>query len=235
VVLAWLQARDLEENKPHRLEFGSFEAWGDLVAGGVSWLTGENPIDLIEDRKQQEQKAAPDRHAIEALAAWQAGLTDTRGNPRAEWKAEEAASNLDPSIWPSSVRFKGERPTGLQLSSWLRKKRDVVFGDLMLRGTPDTHAKVMWWSLRGLRVSSVVALNSRARFCKKDEESVLPNCVEGVPTTPANTRNPRNDGHRRNPNACIHCGDPCSPSDTANSIPKPDGRWAHLDCELAQP
>jgi predicted P-loop ATPase len=39
----------------------------------------------------------------------------------------------------------------------------------------------------------------------------------------------------RDPNACIHCGKHCSPSDTANSVQKPDGRWAHLGCELAQP
>jgi predicted P-loop ATPase len=37
------------------------------------------------------------------------------------------------------------------------------------------------------------------------------------------------------PNACIHCGGHCSPGDTENSIRGEDGRWHHLDCELARP
>jgi hypothetical protein len=36
---------------------------------------------------------------------------------------------------------------------------------------------------------------------------------------------------RFNPNACVHCGEHCPPSDLEN-IPMPDGRWAHLTCEL---
>jgi hypothetical protein len=39
---------------------------------------------------------------------------------------------------------------------------------------------------------------------------------------------------RRNPNACAHCGKHCEPSNLENWI-GPDGRWHHLDCELAQP
>jgi P4 family phage/plasmid primase-like protien len=35
-----------------------------------------------------------------------------------------------------------------------------------------------------------------------------------------------------NPNACIHCGEHCPPADTANSIPKSDGRWVHLECNV---
>jgi hypothetical protein len=46
---------------------------------------------------------------------------------------------------------------------------------------------------------------------------------------------PSGNSARRNPNACVHCGEHCPPSDTANSIRKPDGSWYHLECELAQP
>jgi phage/plasmid-associated DNA primase len=42
-------------------------------------------------------------------------------------------------------------------------------------------------------------------------------------------------GARVDPNACIHCGEHCAPSDTANSIRRSDSRWYHLECELAQP
>jgi predicted P-loop ATPase len=37
------------------------------------------------------------------------------------------------------------------------------------------------------------------------------------------------------PNACVHCGEHCAPSDTASSVLRSDGRWYHLECNLAQP
>ena len=49
ILIAWRRVRELPENKPFRRPLGSFEQWADLVAGAVAWLTGENPIDLIED------------------------------------------------------------------------------------------------------------------------------------------------------------------------------------------
>jgi hypothetical protein len=36
------------------------------------------------------------------------------------------------------------------------------------------------------------------------------------------------------PNACAYCGKHCEPSKLENWI-MPNGRWVHLDCELAQP
>jgi hypothetical protein len=36
------------------------------------------------------------------------------------------------------------------------------------------------------------------------------------------------------PNACCPCGKHCVPSNLENWI-RPNGRWAHLECELAQP
>jgi hypothetical protein len=32
--------------------------------------------------------------------------------------------------------------------------------------------------------------------------------------------------------SCVHCDQPCPPSDLAESIPRPDGQWAHFTCEL---
>jgi hypothetical protein len=37
-----------------------------------------------------------------------------------------------------------------------------------------------------------------------------------------------------NPLGCIHCGQPCPPSDLAESIPLGDGRWKHLSCSVRQ-
>ena len=65
VLLAWLRVRDLPENKAHRKPLGSFEEWADLVAGAVSWLTGTNPVDLIEAEqgtgRGRGRRAAGDR------------------------------------------------------------------------------------------------------------------------------------------------------------------------------
>ena len=38
------------------LTLGSFERWAELVAGAVEWLTGINPISLIEERKAEDPK-----------------------------------------------------------------------------------------------------------------------------------------------------------------------------------
>jgi hypothetical protein len=44
-----------------------------------------------------------------------------------------------------------------------------------------------------------------------------------------------NGARAADPNACIHCGGHCAPSDTVNSVLRSDGRWYHLECDLAQP
>jgi hypothetical protein len=45
-------------------------------------------------------------------------------------------------------------------------------------------------------------------------------------------RKPADEPERPNPNACVHCGRHCSPGDLG-SWPGADGRWVHLDCDLA--
>src|SRR3954449_2236461 len=85
VLLAWLQVRDREENRTHRKPLGSFEEWADLVAGAVSWLTGKNPVDLIEESKDQDAGAADERDLMQKLTAWQLTLLDEKGKSRGEW------------------------------------------------------------------------------------------------------------------------------------------------------
>jgi hypothetical protein len=154
IVLAWMQVRERPENQEHHKPLGSFEAWAELVAAPVSWLTSKSPVDLIEERKDREQTESTEQHVFAALATWQADLVDEEGKHRDTWKAEEAAASLDPALWPASLHFKGERPSGVQLGHWLRKYRDTVFDDLILSGTQDPHTKLTMWSLREMRVSA---------------------------------------------------------------------------------
>ena len=56
IILAWQRERDRSENKKHKVCLGSYEEWSELVAAPVSWLTGQNPIDLIEARKKDDTR-----------------------------------------------------------------------------------------------------------------------------------------------------------------------------------
>jgi hypothetical protein len=149
LILAWLKARELAENKCHRKPLGSFEEWADLVAGAVSWLTGKSPVDLIEEQKDQDQNSGDARYLIETLAEWQAKLLDEQGWPRSTWSAKEAASSIDVDLWRAVLpSFKEDRPTARKVGDWLKRRKDTVFGDKMLTGQTDRNG-VMEWSVRG--------------------------------------------------------------------------------------
>ena len=64
ILRAW---RNSGEKAAHTL--GSFERWAELVAGAVQWLTGINPISLIEERKAEDPKRADERQVIAGLHA----------------------------------------------------------------------------------------------------------------------------------------------------------------------
>jgi hypothetical protein len=49
---------------------------------------------------------------------------------------------------------------------------------------------------------------------------------------PARKPKPADEPERPNPNACVHCGRHCSPGDLGSWLGA-DGRWVHLDCDLA--
>jgi hypothetical protein len=152
IILAWMKVRDRDENKHHRKALGSFEEWADIVAGAVSWLTGENPIDLIEEQKDQSPQGADERHVINALVEWQGGLKDQNGRSRQWWYAKEAAAGLDAELWSGIIECKSERPTSKQVGKWLTRRKDAVFGDYILTGRLD-RKETMEWSCRVCRVS----------------------------------------------------------------------------------
>jgi hypothetical protein len=160
--------------KAHRKPLGSFEEWADSVAGAVSWLTGTNPVDLIEESKDQDAGAADARRVIEALGAWQQGLRDEYGKPQRDWAAKEAAAGLEAELWGAVLEVKGDKPTSRQVGNWLARRKDAVFGDWMLTGQLDRNG-VARWRVRGLRglagsdASSRVRNGETAKSCEAGE------------------------------------------------------------------
>lgn len=149
VLRAWSHVRHLPDSEQYRRPLGSFEGWADLVAGAVAWLTGMNPIELIEARKAADPQVAIERQLIEALAA--------KFGHR-EWKAADAVEALDErDLWAAALpRMKGERPTSAEVGNWLRSRRDRVYGSLMLVGSADRNGITLWClkeasEARGLR------------------------------------------------------------------------------------
>ena len=64
----WCGGRDSAQG--HRIRqttLGSFEVWAELVAGAVEWLTGMNPVTLIEERKAEDPMRGAERRVIAAL------------------------------------------------------------------------------------------------------------------------------------------------------------------------
>ncbi|MFZ1425470.1 MAG: hypothetical protein WAS21_01725 [Geminicoccaceae bacterium] len=152
IAKAWWAARDTEHGRRIRqTTLGSFEAWADLVAGAVEWLTGMNPVTLIEERKAEDPARGAERRVITALHQ----LFGDR-----EWTAKEAvgklgdglvsAAGLDPEVWAAIMAFKGDRPTAHQVGVWLRKRKDKVFGELQLLGQVDRDG-IARWQVRGMR------------------------------------------------------------------------------------
>jgi hypothetical protein len=106
----------------------------------VSWLTDKSPVDLIEEQKDQSPQAADERRIIEALA-------EQYGQD--EWTAKDAAKDIEVDVWASALRFKGERPSGSEVSYWLRHRKDRVFGRLILKNQLDRKG-IAKWSLPGM-------------------------------------------------------------------------------------
>jgi hypothetical protein len=180
VVLAWLRERDREENVQHRKLLGSFEAWADLVAAAVSWLTGKSPVDLIEEQKDQSPQAADERHVINALVEWQGKLKDENGRPRQWWYAKEAAAGLDAELWGGAIEFKGEGPSAKQVAKWLTRRKDAVFGDYILTGKPDRKG-FMEWTCRLCRLSPTLPNTP----CEKWQNGESANSYSACPTNSA--------------------------------------------------
>lgn len=105
---------------------GSFEEWAALVAGAVEWLTGINPIDAIQERKDTDTADAAVRGIIAQLAET---FPDS-------FLAAEAAAQLSAEAWAAVLSFKGEKPTARAVGIWLRGRRDQRFTVLTAEGKP---------------------------------------------------------------------------------------------------
>ena len=151
IARAWWLVRDTDGGRQIRqTTLGSFEHWAELVAGAVEWLTGFNPITLIEERKTEDPMRGAERRVM-------AALHELFGE--AEWTAKEAvgrpadmgtpATGLDPDTWAAVLTFKGDRPTAHQVGLWLRKRKDKVLGDWQLIGSIDRNG-IARWQVRGM-------------------------------------------------------------------------------------
>jgi hypothetical protein len=155
VLTAWHRVRELPENRAHRKPLGSFEEWADLVAGAVSWLTGKNPVDLIEERTDQDPVAAEERLIIEALAK-------TYGDTW--WTAREAAKAIDRELWAAAIKLKGDTPDSGSVGRWLRSRKDRVFGGHVLTNEADRNGIAKWrLKVRGIGGCAGDSNTSRAK------------------------------------------------------------------------
>jgi hypothetical protein len=120
IARAWpLVCRQPEHAAIREKTLGSFEVWADLVAGAVEWLTGTNPIDVIEDCKDSDDGAAAERGMIAQLAqAFPSGDLFT---------AADAATKLTPDAWCAVTYFKTEKPDARLIGTWLRGRKDRRF------------------------------------------------------------------------------------------------------------
>jgi putative DNA primase/helicase len=171
IAKAWWLERDTDDGRRIRgTTLGSFERWADLVAGAVEWLTGMNPVKLIEARKAEDPARNAEWHVVSALRE----LFGER-----EWTAKEAvgepaktdpyggvireATGLDPDVWASVFPLKGPRPSAMQVGQWLNKRKDRVWGDWQLTNSLDRNGVARWRivELRGLR--GLAGVNSLPR------------------------------------------------------------------------
>jgi hypothetical protein len=193
IARAWWRARDTEEGRRIRqATLGSFEEWAELVAGSTEWLTGLNPITLIEERKAEDSGRGSEQQVVEALrklfgdkewsakdAIGQAGSFGEPGKPMRE------GTGIDPELWASVMPVKGDRPTPLQVGHWLRKRKDKVFTDLQLAGRVDRNG-VARWAVRGMRGIAGDACTHAREVCVGDDA-----CRARTEASPAIPRIPR--------------------------------------------
>jgi hypothetical protein len=152
ILRAWWLAREAEDGRRIRqTTLGSFEQWAELVAGAVEWVTGTNPIALIEERKAEDPGRGEERQVIAALrelfrtAEWTAKEAVGRPAPLVQaYDDPPPATGLDPDLWRGVLEFKGERPNPVEVGKWLGRQKDKVFGNLQLCSHPGSGGTARW-------------------------------------------------------------------------------------------
>jgi hypothetical protein len=186
VALGWSQVRHLPEHAAHHRMLGSFPEWSDLVAGAVSWLTGQHPIDLIAQRKTEDHYLSAERAIIEALAAHYGD---------AEWRAADAAQAIPVELWADVMPRleQGASPTPRDVGNWLRSRKDRVFSTWILTGVPDRKRVGAWRLTRtaGYAGSAGCDLPPTSDLAAARPDAQYRHSFETGQSTPGDTRQTR--------------------------------------------
>jgi hypothetical protein len=119
IARAWHRKRDLPEHAAIRERtLGSFEIWANMVAGAVEWLTGTNPIDAIEARRDTDATAEAEQAIVCQLYEKFAEENFT---------AAEAAAGLTLESWSAVITVKSDKVDGRAVGNWLMRRRDRTF------------------------------------------------------------------------------------------------------------
>jgi phage/plasmid primase-like uncharacterized protein len=185
IARAWWFARETDEGRRIReTTLGSFEAWADLVAGAVEWLTGMNPVTLIEERKAEDPGRGAERQVIEALAQlFEDSEFTAKEAVGAPAEGDRPASGLHPELWAEVMPFKGDRPSPKQVGKWLSARRDRVFGDRQLVCRLDRKGTARW-RVPGLPGFAGSASTSRAEMAGTEEMAGSENAKESGTNKP---------------------------------------------------
>jgi putative DNA primase/helicase len=237
IVRAYLAAG--EPMKGKLPNFARFEDWCRFVREPLVWSGMADPC-LTRQRIEVKD---PIRERLTALLSAWAEVFPTAGATVAEAiaRAEETTANTAPlnpvvHVHPVlreaiyAVAEERGRINPRRLANFIASHAGrVEGGKRFIRIGTRQHAAL--WS-----VSSVSSVSRSQPFARDLDDATEPTYSQEPATTNSpNSRNsPGGNGHR-NPNACVYCHEPCTPSDTGNSVPRPDGGWHHLDCFLAQP
>jgi hypothetical protein len=140
---------------------GSFEDWSKYVAGCVEWLLGKNPIDFLEQRKEQDSILEEEIDAFEKIFSWQ-----EKNNRNEGWRIKETTilgfkqdnntgidGNLN-DLWDQLIDdLKGSKSSGSRskrIAGWLRKRVDTKKGSYVLRSKLDRNLNTVKWFVEKL-------------------------------------------------------------------------------------
>ena len=132
---------------------------GGLVAGAVEWLTGINPVTLIEERKAEDPRRGDERQVIAALHECSARPTWTAKEAMVGCRYGHAGDGHGPRyLGCRASRSRAIDPPPTRSVIWLRKRKDKVLGDIQLVGSLDRNG-IARWQVRGMRGIAGYRLN----------------------------------------------------------------------------
>lgn len=153
ILRAWLQAKAAgEAGEAGGKALGSFEEWAGLVAGAVEWLTGENPVDTVWRRLDEDPAKLAERRAVKALhelsgGEWFRLSAIIEGAGSRDLFGEEADAGAEVlAVLREVTNAKGkEGVSSKSLGHWLRKRLGKVIGGLTIQQRRDTERDMQLW------------------------------------------------------------------------------------------